>query len=222
MAHNVLYIIAKLLESRCLKWAHIAHLDIWNTSYDQKKGQESNCQFDSRPQKVRNRPNLLSCRGRATYRWKALDESYNFALNRITIRGLFAKLWGSKVVGVPLGAISGLPFGSLGKNSHLDVVSVESCKGKVVASPQVRAMVSLVCSCCSWLVLTPRVLQLCTNHFVCVMCRHVWVNEACQLFLVPSRSSNTPLYPSKCCELGSVLQLLLFPLFSIWTHIWVL
>jgi hypothetical protein len=33
------------------------------------------------------------------------------------------------------------------------------------------------------------------------------VSEACQLFLVPSRSSNTPLYPSKCCELGSVPQL---------------
>ncbi len=38
------------------------------------------------------------------------------------------------------------------------------------------------------------------------------MSEACQLFLVPSRSSNTPLYPSKCCELGSVLQLLLVPL----------
>ncbi len=36
------------------------------------------------------------------------------------------------------------------------------------------------------------------------------MTKACQLFLVPSRSSNTPLYPSKCCELGSVLRLLLF------------
>jgi len=60
---GVLYIIGKLLERRCLKWARIAHLDIWNTSYDQKKGRESNCQFDSRPQKVGNRPDLLSCRG---------------------------------------------------------------------------------------------------------------------------------------------------------------
>ncbi len=122
---DVLYIIRKLLKRRCLKWAHIAHLNIWNTSYGQKKGQESNCQFDSRPQKVRNRPDLLSCRGRATYRWKALDENYNFALDRIVIRGLLAKLWGSKVVGVPFGAISGLPFGSPEKNSHLDVASVE-------------------------------------------------------------------------------------------------
>jgi hypothetical protein len=55
------------------------------------------------------------------YRWKALNESYKFALDCIAIRGLLAKLWGSKVAGVPFGAISGLPLGSPGKNSHLDV-----------------------------------------------------------------------------------------------------
>jgi hypothetical protein len=169
--------------SKCLKWAHIAHLDIWNTSYGQKKGQESNFQFDSRPLKVGNRPDLLSCRGRATCRWKALDESYNFALHRIVIRGLLAKLWGSKVARVPFGAISGLPLGSLGKNSHLDVTSVESCrvyyKGEGGGFPQVRVVVNLVCPCYPWLVLAPRVLQLCTNHFVWVVCRPVWVTKAC-------------------------------------------
>ncbi len=121
---SVLYIIGKILKRRCLKWARIAHSDIWNTSYDQKKGQESNCQFDSRPLKVGNRP-LSDVRfGSATRRWKALDESYNFVSGRI--RGLLAKLWGSKVPGVPYGVISRLPFGSPGKNSHLDVGSVES------------------------------------------------------------------------------------------------
>jgi hypothetical protein len=164
MPYGVLYTIEKLLKRKCLKWARIAHLDIWNTSYGQKKGQESNCQFefDSRPQKVRNRPNLLSCRGRATYRWKSLDESYNFASDRIAIRGLLAKLWGSKVAGVPFGAISRLPFGSPAKNNHLDVAFVESCKvyykGEGGSFPQVRAVVSLVCPCCPWLVLAPRVL----------------------------------------------------------------
>jgi hypothetical protein len=82
-------------------------------------------------------------------------------------------------------------------------------------------VVSLVCPCCSWLVLAPNVLQLCTNHFVWVVCRPVWVTKACQLFLVPSRSSNLPFYPSKGCELGSVLQLLFIPLLSTWAHIWV-
>jgi hypothetical protein len=107
--------------------------------------------------------------------------------------------------------------GSPGKNSHLDVASVESCrvyyKGEGGGFPQVRAVVSLVCPCCPWLVLAPRVLQLCTNHFVWVVGRPVWVTKACQLFLVPSRSSNPPLYPSKGCELGSVLWLLLFRCF---------
>jgi len=115
--------------------------------------------------------------------------------------------------------------GILGEKSHWDVDHVEWCriyyKGEGGGFPQVRAVVSLVCLCGMWLVLAPRVFQLCTNHLVRVVCRPVWVSEACQLFLVPSRSSNTPLYPSKCCELGSVPQLLLLPLFSTWTHIWV-
>jgi hypothetical protein len=162
ISYRVLYTIGKLLKRRCLKWARIAHLNIWNTSYGQKKGWESNCQFDSRSQKVRNRPDLLSCRWCATYRWKDLNESYNFALNRIAIQGLLAKLWGFKVARVPFGAISRLPFGSPGKNSHLDVGSMESCrvyyKGEGGGLPQVWAVASLVCPCCPWLVLAPRVL----------------------------------------------------------------
>jgi hypothetical protein len=33
MACGVLYIIKFFLELKCLKWAHIAHLNIQNTSY---------------------------------------------------------------------------------------------------------------------------------------------------------------------------------------------
>ncbi len=97
------------------------HFDIWNTSYGQKKGWESNWQFDSQPLKVGNRANCLECRWHLTYRWKALDKGYNFALDVISIRGLHTKLWGPKVVGVPTLGISGLPFGSPGTNCHLDV-----------------------------------------------------------------------------------------------------
>ncbi len=119
---------------------------------------------------------------------------------------------------------SKLPLGSLGTKSHLDVGAVERCKvyykGEGGGFPQVRAVVSFVCPCCLWLVLAPKVLQLRTNHLVWVLCRPMWVNEACQLFLVPSRSSSTPLYPSKFYELRNMLRFLL-PLFSTWTHIWV-
>jgi hypothetical protein len=34
------------LKCKCLKWACMTHLDIWNTSYGQKKNRESNCQFE--------------------------------------------------------------------------------------------------------------------------------------------------------------------------------
>jgi len=95
-------------------------------------------------------------------------------------------------------------------------------KGEGGGFLQVRAVVSLVCPCYPWLILAPKVLQLCTNHFVWVVCRPVWVSEACQLFLVPSWSSNMPLYPSKCCELESVPWLLPLLLSCTWTHFWVL
>jgi hypothetical protein len=145
---DILYIIGKLLKRKYLKWARIAHLDIWNTSYDQKKGRKSisleSASFDFRPLKVGNRPEILGCKERATYRWKGLDEIYNFASDCIAIRGLLAKLWGSKIPGVRFGAISGLPLRSPGKNSHLDVASVESCrvyyKGEGGGFPQVRAV----------------------------------------------------------------------------------
>jgi hypothetical protein len=96
---------------------------------------------------------------------------------------------------------------------------MERCrKGEGGGFTQVRAMVSLVCPCCPWFTLAPKVFQLCTNHLVWVVCRPVWVNESCQLFLVSSRSSNTPLYPSKCYELRSMPWLLPLPLSCTWTH----
>jgi len=63
MAYDVFYIMGKILERRCLKWARIAHLDIWNTSYGQKKGRESNCQFDSNHKKSGIDPIYLAIRG---------------------------------------------------------------------------------------------------------------------------------------------------------------
>ncbi len=87
-----LYIIEKILKCKYLKWAHMTHLNICNISYGKKKGQELNCQFDSRPQKVRNRPDHCVCRWRATHCWKAFDESYNFASDLFPIGDLSAEL----------------------------------------------------------------------------------------------------------------------------------
>jgi len=52
---------------------------------------------DSRPLKVKNRPDLLMCKWCATYLWKALDEGYNFTLDLILIEGLHTKLWAPKL-----------------------------------------------------------------------------------------------------------------------------
>jgi hypothetical protein len=89
---DVLYTIEKVLKCRCPKWPRISHLDICNPSYGQKNGRESNCQFDSRPLKVLNRPDPDFYRRSATCCWKALEESYKIALDLIPIRGLSKKL----------------------------------------------------------------------------------------------------------------------------------
>ncbi len=173
--------------------------------------------FDSQPLKVGNRLDFLACRQRATYHWIALNKGYNFALNLITIRGLHAKLCAFKVAGVLVVGISGLSLGSPGTKNHLDVAPMERrrvyYKGEGGGFPWVRALVSLVCLSCPWFVLTPKMLQLCTNHPVLVLCKFVWIIEACQFFLVTSRSSCMPLYPSKCYEPRSSPESLLFRCF---------
>jgi len=90
----------------------MTHLDTSNTSYGQKKGQESNWQFGYL--KVGNHFDFLVCRWRATYRWKAFNEGYNFASDFISIEGLHAKLWAPKVAGDPIVRILGLLIGSPG------------------------------------------------------------------------------------------------------------
>jgi len=73
---GVLGVIGKVLKCRCPKWPRIGHLDICSPSYGQKKGRESNWQFDSRALKVRNRPVPKVRSGSAMRRWKALFEGY--------------------------------------------------------------------------------------------------------------------------------------------------
>jgi len=111
--HGVLGVNGKVLKRRYRKWPRIGHLDICRPSYGQKKGRESNWQFDSRPLKVENRclPDIRF--ERATWRWKDLDEGYNFGLDLVVIQLCSRELWRFKVPGVPLGqfrdSISGVP-----------------------------------------------------------------------------------------------------------------
>jgi hypothetical protein len=110
---GVLGVVAKVLKRRYRKWPRIGNSDICSPSYEQKKGRESNWQFDSRPLKVGNRclPEIRS--ELATWRWKDLDEGYNFGSNLVAIQVCSRELWWFKVPGVPSGQFRdnfGTPF----------------------------------------------------------------------------------------------------------------
>jgi hypothetical protein len=100
---GVLGFIEKVLKRRYRKWPRIGRLDICSPSDGQKKGRESNWQFDSRPLKVGNWP-LLDIRFEsATCRWKDLDEGYNFDSDLVAIRLCSWELWAPKVPRLQLG-----------------------------------------------------------------------------------------------------------------------
>jgi hypothetical protein len=66
----------------------------------------------------------------------------------MSIEVLHEELWGPKIVGIPILAISRLPFGTPGTKCHLDVGLMERhrvyYKGEGGGFPQVRAVVNLV------------------------------------------------------------------------------
>ncbi len=110
---GVLGVIEKVLKRRYRKWPRIGHLDICSPSHGQKKGRESNWQFDSRPLKVRNRHVPDMCSKSATRRWKDLDEGYKIGLDLVPIGGWGEELWLSKIPGLQPGHIRdnfGTPF----------------------------------------------------------------------------------------------------------------
>jgi hypothetical protein len=126
-------------------------------------------QFEFWPLKVRNHPDFLVCRWRVTYRWKAFDEGYNFALDLILIGGLHAKLRESY-----LWKFRDFQVRVLGQNAIWMWASWRDTKyiirGKVVASPKSGPWWILWIWICPWLFLTPKVLQLCINQLVVWFC----------------------------------------------------
>jgi hypothetical protein len=163
------------------------NLNTEHISYYQMKGWESNCQFDFQPLKVGNHLDFLMCRWRATYYWKAFNKGYNFALDLISIGGLYVKLWAPKVVGVPIVGISGLLFKSPGTKWHLGVGPVARhrvyYKGEGDGFPQIWAVVSLVSP--SLLVVCPSTKSVLAMHYptCCLVCAGPceWV-IACHFF----------------------------------------
>jgi hypothetical protein len=123
-------------------FGHLQHT-LW-----QKEGQESKWQFDSRPLKVRNRPDPGAYRWSAIHCWKACEESYKFVLDLIPIGGPSKEWWPCKVPRVQTERISRFLLGSLGTKSHSDVGAAKRCReyymGEGGGFPRVRAVVNLV------------------------------------------------------------------------------
>ncbi len=90
-------VIGKVLKRRYRKWPRIGHLHICSPSYGQKKGRESNWQFDSWPLKVGNRPLPDLLIDSARCRWKYLNEGYNFVSDLVAIKLGSRELWAPKV-----------------------------------------------------------------------------------------------------------------------------
>jgi hypothetical protein len=144
-----------------------------------KEGQQSKCQFDSRPLKVRNRPELCVCRWRATYLWKALNKGYNFAPEIASIKGLNKKSWTSKVVGILILGISRLPTWESWEKWHLDatpwLIIENTIRGKVVTSPKSRPWWILWVYVCPWLVCAPKCSDYALTNLLFGLCRSIWI-----------------------------------------------
>jgi hypothetical protein len=146
---GVLDIVGKVLKRRYRKCPRIGNSDICSPIYGQKKGRESNWQFDSQPLKVGNRclPNIRF--GSVTWRWKGLDEGYNVGSVLVAIQLCSRELWRFKVLGVPSGqfrdSISRVPGICAIWMPPLWWVAENTIGSKVVAYSRVQAMVSLVC-----------------------------------------------------------------------------
>jgi hypothetical protein len=149
---SVLDVIGKVLKRRYRKWPRIGHLDICSPSYGQKKGRESNWQFDSRPLKVRNRPLPELWIESAIRRWKDIDEGYKFGSDLVAIRLCSRELWAPKVPGLHPGQFRDkFRDSNPGVPGKSDIwawvprsVTEYTIGSKVVAYSRVRAVVSQV------------------------------------------------------------------------------
>jgi hypothetical protein len=148
---GVIGVIGKVLKRRYRKWPCIGHLNICSPSYGQKKGRESNWQFDSRPLKVKNHhlPELRI--ESAIRRWKDLGQGYTFGSDLVAIRPWSRELWAPKVPGLHPGQFRDSNMGVPGVLGKSDIrawvprrVTKYTIGSKVVAYSRVRAVVCLV------------------------------------------------------------------------------
>jgi len=120
----------------------------------------------------------------------------------------------------------GLPLWNPRTKWHLDASPMgrhrEYYKGEGDGFPEVGAGVSLVSSCYPKFIRAPKAFQPHINQLVLWFVQ-VHVNNwfSLSLLLVPSRNSNTPLYPQNVMSQGACPNFFSFCCFHLWTHSWI-
>ncbi len=109
-----------ILKRRCLKCTHIIHLNLICMSYDQKKGRESNSQFDSRPQIPWKKGSNEVRLERAIHHWKDIFKGCRMLFLQFQKENLFEKDMNVQSFGT-----TRVSLGSPREKWHLDVVPME-------------------------------------------------------------------------------------------------
>jgi hypothetical protein len=165
----------------------MTHLDTSNTNYGQKKGRESNWQFDSRPLKVKNRLNFLMCRWCVTYCSKFSTRATTLLQTTSQLKVCKQSYAPPKLQESQFWECQDSHMGVSGQNAIRMLVpwpGIEyTIRRKVVASPKSGQLWVLWIRVCSWLVLAPKVLRLCTNQLF------VWFHVVSCEWLIPCHSS---------------------------------
>ncbi len=142
------------MKRRCLKWVCMIHLSIWNINYGQKKGQESNCQFDFRPLKVTNHLDLLACRWPCHLLLENFRQWLQLFFGPHLNERFVQKVMGLQSCGSPNFMT---PNMWIPGQNDIWVLALwpnieNTIRGKVVASPKSRSWWILWVCVCSWLV----------------------------------------------------------------------
>jgi hypothetical protein len=152
---GVLYIIEKLLKCRCPKWARMTHLDIWNTSYGQKRGRDhGKSGIDPIPLRAGGMQHVfgkLLTRATTLVQTSSQSEVCTRSYSPAKLQDSQPWRFRDSHLGVPGQKAIWMPLLRSGAEYII--------WGKVVASLESRPWWILWVQNCPWLVLAPKVLQ---------------------------------------------------------------
>jgi hypothetical protein len=165
------------------------------------------------------------CKWHATYHWKAFNKGYNFALDLTSIEGLHTKLWASKIAGVLILGISGLPLGNCGTKWHLGASPVarhrEYYKEEGGGFPKSRLWWVLWVRAYPWLVVHQKCSNYALTNLLFGLCKFVWIIDL--LVNIPNPHLRALAHPSTFKVLWA-RERAPTPcpsnVFTLWTHSW--